>query len=154
MKENVSCASSGIHLLSIIETLGHNLEVLLSIFCGIKITLEWITPPPPPIFRSTPPLCLNHSLILKFVHPSYYSNLQGGGSNYVIWACIYIYIYIYEFRSGALTDWVIRSWVQLALRVNFIQLLQFYLFVQCSHFISVIAFVKYFLHIFMKKQQF
>ena len=43
MKENVSCASSEIHLLSIIETLGHKFEVLLSIFCGIKITLEWIT---------------------------------------------------------------------------------------------------------------
>ena len=46
-----------------------------------------------------------------------------------------------EFRSDALTDWATRPWVQLALRANFVQLLQFYLFVQCSHFISVIAFV-------------
>ena len=45
-----------------------------------------------------------------------------------------------EFRSDALTDWAIRPWVQLALRANFVQLLQFHLFVQCSRFISVFAF--------------
>ena len=81
---------------------------------------------------------------------------------------IYIYIYIYifgicywnifrssyrklasvgfestttEFRSDAPTDWAIRPWVQLALRANFVQLLQFHLFVQCSLFMSVFAFV-------------
>ena len=37
-------------------------EVLISIFCGTKITLEWTTPPPPP-------LCLSHPLILKFFQP-------------------------------------------------------------------------------------
>ena len=31
-----------------------------------------------------------------------------------------------EFRSDALTDWAIRSWVQLALRANFGQLFQFH----------------------------
>ena len=36
-----------------------------------------------------------------------------------------------EFRSDALTEWVIKPWVQLALRANFVQLLQFRLFVQC-----------------------
>ena len=41
----------------------------------------------------------------------------------------------------ALTDWAIRPWVQLALRANFVQLLQFHPFFQCSHFISAIAFV-------------
>ena len=46
-----------------------------------------------------------------------------------------------EFRSDALTDWAIRPWVQLALRANFVQLLQFHLFDQCSHFISAITFV-------------
>ena len=46
-----------------------------------------------------------------------------------------------EFRSDALTDWAIRPWVQLALRANFVQLLQFHLFVQFSRFISAIAFV-------------
>ena len=46
-----------------------------------------------------------------------------------------------EFRSDALTDWAIRPWVQLALRANFVQLLQFYLFVQRWRFISVFAFV-------------
>ena len=59
MKENVSCASSEIDLLSIIETLGHKFEVLLSIFCGIKITLEWITPPPFPQLN----LLLHYALI-------------------------------------------------------------------------------------------
>ena len=34
------------HLLSIFETLDQKLEVLLSISCGTKITLEWISPPP------------------------------------------------------------------------------------------------------------
>ena len=46
-----------------------------------------------------------------------------------------------EFRSDALTDWAIRPWVQLTLRANFVQLLQFHLFVQYSRFISVFAFV-------------
>ena len=46
-----------------------------------------------------------------------------------------------EFRSDAVTDWAIRPWVQLALRANFVQLLQFHLFIQCSRFISVFAFV-------------
>ena len=31
-----------------------------------------------------------------------------------------------EFRSDALTDWAIRSWVQVALRANFVQLHQFH----------------------------
>ena len=48
---------------------------------------------------------------------------------------------ITEFRSDTLTDWGIRPWVQLALRANLVQLLQFHLFVQCSRFILVFAFV-------------
>ena len=54
-----------------------------------------------------------------------------------------------EFRSDALTDWAIRPWVQLALRDNFVQLLQFHLFAQCSRFISVFAFVSH--HICFKR---
>ena len=82
--------------------------------------------------------------------------------NYRIYVYIYIYIYIYiygihhrtilwssyrklarvgfeptttEFRSDALTDWAIRPWVQLALRANFVQLLQFHrLFSVTIHF--------------------
>ena len=46
-----------------------------------------------------------------------------------------------EFCSDALTDWPIKPWVQLPFRPNFLQLLQFHLFVQCSHFISAIALV-------------
>ena len=42
-----------------------------------------------------------------------------------------------EFCSEALTDWAIRPWVQLALRANFVQLLQFHLFVHSSRFIHV-----------------
>ena len=58
-----------------------------------------------------------------------------------IYIHIYIYTYIYdlniyiyiwlkptttEFRSDALTNWAIRSWVQFTLRANFVQLLQFH----------------------------
>ena len=32
--------------MGIFETLVQNLEVLLSIFCGTKITVEWINAPP------------------------------------------------------------------------------------------------------------
>ena len=32
-----------------------------------------------------------------------------------------------EFRLDALNDWAIRPWVKLALRANFVQLLQFHL---------------------------
>ena len=40
-----------------------------------------------------------------------------------------------QFRSDALSDWAIRPWVQLALRSNFVQLLQFhYLFRVTFHF--------------------
>ena len=46
-----------------------------------------------------------------------------------------------EFRSDALTDWAIRPWFQLALRANFVQLLQFHLFIQCPRFISIFFFV-------------
>ena len=46
-----------------------------------------------------------------------------------------------EFHSDALTDWAIRPWVQLALRANFLQPLQFHLFVLCSRFVSFFAFV-------------
>ena len=33
-----------------------------------------------------------------------------------------------EFHSDSLTDWAIRSWIQLTLRANFVQLLHFYRF--------------------------
>ena len=33
-----------------------------------------------------------------------------------------------EFLSDALTDWAIRPWIQLPVRANFVQLLQFHLF--------------------------
>ena len=46
-----------------------------------------------------------------------------------------------EFRSHALADWVITASVRLAFRGNFVQLLQFHLFLRCSYFISVVAFV-------------
>ena len=46
-----------------------------------------------------------------------------------------------EFRSDALIDCAIRTWVQHALRANQLQVFQFCLFVQCLHFISTIAFV-------------
>ena len=45
-----------------------------------------------------------------------------------------------EFHSDALTDWAIWKLAQLRLRTNFVQLLQFQTFVQCSHFISGIVF--------------
>ena len=41
-----------------------------------------------------------------------------------------------EFRSYSLTDWAIRPWVQLALRINLLQLLQFHrLFSATFHYI-------------------
>ena len=39
-----------------------------------------------------------------------------------------------EFCLNVQTDWAIRSWVQLGLRAKIIQLLQFHLFSQCSHY--------------------
>ena len=47
-----------------------------------------------------------------------------------------------EFRSDDLTDWAIRPWAQLTLRTNFVQLLQFHPFAQCSRFVSAIFFVR------------
>ena len=54
--------------MSILETLGPNLEVLLSIFCAFvaQVLINfWNTPLPPP----PPPLCLTHPLISKFLQP-------------------------------------------------------------------------------------
>ena len=48
-----------------------------------------------------------------------------------------------EFCSDSLTDWDMRPWVQLSLRNNFVQPLQFHLFLQCSRLISVFAFVSH-----------
>ena len=80
----------------------------------------------------------------------------------LIYTYIYIYIYIrifrssyrklawvvFEctttgFRSDTLTDWPIRPCVQLTLRANFGQPLQFHFFIQCSRFILVFAFVSH-----------
>ena len=48
-----------------------------------------------------------------------------------------------KLRSNALTNWAIRPRVQLALRANFLQLLQFHQFIQCRisfrHFPSSVA---------------
>ena len=54
-----------------------------------------------------------------------------------------------EFGLDALTDRAIRPWVQLALQANFMQLLQFQLFVQYSHLVLAIVFVSR--HICFKK---
>ena len=69
-KVNVSCASSGIHLLSIFEILGQKLEVLLCIFRGTKILWNELTPPPPSL---PPPFCLIRPLIYKFFKLPHYS---------------------------------------------------------------------------------
>ena len=53
------------------------------------------------------------------------------------------YFYCIYIHSDALIDGAIRPWVQLALRANFVQLLQFHLFVQCWRSISVFAFVSH-----------
>ena len=48
-----------------------------------------------------------------------------------------------EFRLDALTAWAIRPWVQLALRANFVQLLQFHLlFSVRSNMFSIRSFVR------------
>ena len=57
------------------------LEALLSIFCGTKITLEWITPPPPLPFLDLPtpnssPLCFTHPFMYKFFNHSLFSILK------------------------------------------------------------------------------
>ena len=46
-----------------------------------------------------------------------------------------------EFGLESLTHCAIRPWAQLAVRANFVQLLQFNLFAQYSGFISAIAFI-------------
>ena len=48
-----------------------------------------------------------------------------------------------EFGSEALTDWALRPWVQLTLRANVVQLLQFHLFVLCSRFISLFTLARH-----------
>ena len=54
MEEIVSHASSGTQLLSIFGALGQKVEVLLSIFCGTKVTLERISTAPAPPFLGLP----------------------------------------------------------------------------------------------------
>ena len=80
------------------------------------------------------------------------SNLRSEDGAYIY---IYIWYGIHHWRifgssyrklawagfEDAVTVWAIRSWVQLALRANFVEPLQFHLFFQCSLFIAVFAFV-------------
>ena len=95
----------------------------------------------------TPPVATSDIYIFIFIYVYIYI---------YIYIYVYIYTYIYmvfitegffevaieswpdttiEFRSDALTDWAIRPWVQLALRANFVQLLQFHrLFSVTFHF--------------------
>ena len=42
-----------------------------------------------------------------------------------------------EFRLDALNDWIITAWVQLALRSNFVQLLQFHLLLSVIFYFSL-----------------
>ena len=48
-----------------------------------------------------------------------------------------------KFRLDALTNWTLRPLVQLTHTSNFVQLLQFHLFVHCSRFILVFPFVRH-----------
>ena len=71
----------------------------------------------------------------------WYSPLKYLWSIYRKLACVGFEPTTTEFHSDALTDWAIRLWVQLRLRTNFVPLLQFQIFVQCSHFVLAIVFV-------------
>ena len=86
-RKRILCQFWNALAMSIFETLCPNLEVLLSIFCAFVAPVLinfWnaggggggggLHPSPPP-FRSTPspPLCLTHPLILKFLQPPHYS---------------------------------------------------------------------------------
>ena len=92
-------------------------------------------------------ICQNNfcnTIYTKHIYTMYilwYSTLKDFWSSYRKLAWVRFEPMTTEFRSDALTDWAIRPWVQLTLRANFVQLLQFHLFVQCSHLISAIAFV-------------
>ena len=48
-----------------------------------------------------------------------------------------------QFHSDALTNWAVKPWVELILKANFVQPLQFHIFVWCWYFILAIAFVIY-----------
>ena len=71
----------------------------------------------------------------------WYSPLRDFRSSYRKLALVGFELATTGFCSDALTDSDIRPWVQLPLSANFVQLLQFQLFVQCLHFISTIAFL-------------
>ena len=73
-----------------------------------------------------------------------------------IYVYIYIYIYIYIVAIESWPEWDLNPqplkfhsdiWnsVQLALRANFVQLLQCHLFFQCLCFISVFAFISHYI---------
>ena len=69
-------------MLSIFEALGQKVKVLLSIFCGAKITLEWSPPPPPPYLDQPPlPIIPYPPINAKFFQPPYCS-LFGGVLTY------------------------------------------------------------------------
>ena len=60
-------------------------------------------------------------MIYSFIYSIY---IYRGSYRKLTW--LRVALTITEFRSDFLTDWAIRPWDQLALRANFVQLLQFY----------------------------
>ena len=121
-------------------------------------------------FFKSPAFLLNNSTIYSksLACPKFDLNKENSTRRQFYKSNIHIYIYIYimvcttegffrssyrkftrvgfkpattEFSSESLSDWAIRPWVQLALRANFVQLLQFHLFVQRSRCISVFVVV-------------
>ena len=101
-------------------------------------------------FRSLPPLAATFALSLILVILLAEESIDTYGINhwkifrsgYRKFAWLGFEPTTTEFRWDSLTDWLIKPWVQIALRDNIIQLLQYYLFVEWSRFISVFAFVR------------
>ena len=64
-------------------------------------------------------------------------------SSYIELTCVVVEPTATKFRLDALTNWTLRPLVQLTHTSNFVQLLQFHLFVHCSRFILVFPFVRH-----------
>ena len=93
-------------------------QKLFEVICFIKIYLSQNFP-----WKQQQPKLVGKTFFLLYIYGIHYRRILWSSYRKLAW--VGFEPTTTEFRSDALTDWTIKPWVQLALRANSVQLLQF-----------------------------